>query len=266
MALCGYGTLQRKLEELGHLQFETCNVRGRMVPCVRLLKDWRPLAAAADEPGEGGEGAGVQRCGRGLDLGRQASRPLLQAPVLLGEDGTSTYCDMLTDGICVADVVRTLFVLCRGWRGGRGRGRRGGRGRRCRRARQRGLPAHRGALAGAAAAGLHHIGRVRGRAQQRAVCAAGGQLKELSDKVRSLPGSYCGCVGLGSPCNYLSGGDGLSLHSSPGAAGRTVHLLGTRASYYPGLLPSSETDHHLVSTQHPYALSPAPPLAGWWPC
>lgn len=64
-------TPQRKLEELGHLQFETCNVRGRMVPCVRLLKDWRPLAAAADEPGEGGEGAGVRVC-RG-DLRRRGT-------------------------------------------------------------------------------------------------------------------------------------------------------------------------------------------------
>ncbi|GFR43703.1 hypothetical protein Agub_g4813 [Astrephomene gubernaculifera] len=58
--------LRRKLEDQGYLSFETCRVRDRLVPCVRLLKDWRPPAAAEGEDAEGpppGERGGRRRRG-----------------------------------------------------------------------------------------------------------------------------------------------------------------------------------------------------------
>ncbi|KXZ52892.1 hypothetical protein GPECTOR_8g272 [Gonium pectorale] len=46
--------LRKKLEDQGFLAFESCKVRDRLVPCVKLLKEWRP-PADADEQEPGGE-------------------------------------------------------------------------------------------------------------------------------------------------------------------------------------------------------------------
>ncbi|EFJ51065.1 hypothetical protein VOLCADRAFT_88331 [Volvox carteri f. nagariensis] len=94
--------LRRKMEEQGYLAFETCRVRERLVPCVRLLKDWKPPTAAdRDEPPEGAgeegeeadeddmEGAGGRACIHVTELSLE--RQLLEGIMSAGPDGVLNH-------------------------------------------------------------------------------------------------------------------------------------------------------------------------------
>ncbi|GLI58793.1 hypothetical protein VaNZ11_000551 [Volvox africanus] len=94
--------LRRKMEEQGYLAFETCRVRDRLVPCVRLLKDWKvPTSADRDDPEgvgedadeadaddvEGGNGGNVCIHVTELSLERQ----LLEGVLSAGSDGVLNH-------------------------------------------------------------------------------------------------------------------------------------------------------------------------------
>ncbi|GIL47215.1 hypothetical protein Vafri_4090 [Volvox africanus] len=94
--------LRRKMEEQGYLAFETCRVRDRLVPCVRLLKDWKlPTSADRDDPEGVGEdadeadaddvegGSGGNACIHVTELSLE--RQLLEGILSAGSDGVLNH-------------------------------------------------------------------------------------------------------------------------------------------------------------------------------
>ncbi|KAG2439156.1 hypothetical protein HXX76_004523 [Chlamydomonas incerta] len=110
--------MRKKLEDTGYLRMESSNVRGRTVPCVRLMKEWKPPTEAGGEEGpeEAGEGEGEDAdedeeggpAGAGGGGGGRASTAL--AEFSLERQLLDVVCGAGPEGILNFDLFRRLGI------------------------------------------------------------------------------------------------------------------------------------------------------------